>query len=207
MLAAVPAPAAIIDIGSGAVAPDVFPSSNFSGVTVLADTGVQTVSFDGGMFTGEYEEFVASDPMNTFCPGCLDFGVILSVNANSASLATFRFGRWGGASTDVGYSPGLHPNGTVIPDTVFRGGGNYIGFNFSSFASGVSDFLIVETNTTSFGNGGFFLFNDSNNTDLGSPFAIGNAFVPIPEPATGALIAFGTLALVGFRRDLIRKSS
>jgi hypothetical protein len=197
MIAVLPASANIVTIGGPNVAPDIFPSSNFTGLTELADTGIQPFSFDG--MNGNYEEVVVSDPANTFCAGCLDFALAVFLGADEPfGISTVRLGIWGNSTTDVGYSPGLD-NGTIVPTTVFRGTGNNVGFNFSNLGSGTfTDVLIVETNATAFWNQGVIFFNDTNNNTQSSGF--GPIFVPAPEPSTAALTGLAILAFAGLVR-------
>lgn len=191
--------AAILAPGSPMTFPDTFNSIT---AHLFYDSGALPFSFDNGRISGVYEEFVGNDLNNVFCTGCLDFFLFVNVNATSTfSLNTIRFGMWStSVLTDVGYSPPITPG--IIPDTVFRGSANNIGFNFTGLHPGTgSAALIVETNSLTYGSGGIF-FNDSNTGAGGNPGVISPVFgsiytVPSPEPSSLALAGIGLLALGG----------
>ena len=205
LLTACAANAAILNIGSPNTAPDIWTGASIqASATVIYDSGAKPFSFDGGLTFGQYEEYVATDTNNTFCAGCLDFALRISVDPGSTySISTVRFGTWA-SRTDVGYITGLVGPGAIAPNTVFRGGGNNVGFNFSGLAPGAtSQIVIVETDARGMMPGGIF-FNDSNNNAQSGTF--GSIFVPSPEPSSLTLAGIALLVLGGsyLRRRMAR---
>ena len=193
-----PASANVITIGSGNAAPDVFTKAGLNSGANVYDSGVQPFSFADGT-NGVYEEVVAPIGNNPFCANCLGFGLLVELNADSPfDLSTARFGLWN-SSTDVGYCSDCG-GGTIIPNTVFRGTGNNVGFNFSgsTFAPGdTTELLGVLTNATQFWVRGSVFFNDTNGATSNT---FGSIAIPTPEPSTLVLTGFAIAGLAGVRR-------
>jgi hypothetical protein len=147
-----------------------------------------------GSFTAPYTENVYSDPLNTFCAGCLDFVIAIS-NAGPAtddSIRRVALASFAGFSVDAGDNtkgaPGLGVPGAIAPVSVDRSSvaGGVVGFNYAdgAFLPGDGSVLLqIDTNATTFSPG-----------TIGAIDAVtanGAGLAPAPEPAYTGLMLFG----------------
>jgi len=175
-------------LGNGLSTP---PSPLFpTGSLVAAASGTITAP----TFTTTYQQAVLSDPLNTWCAGCLDFVyqfTVLGPDPNQRfSMSSFQ-----GLLLDVGTNPfGAH-DPTLVDRSVM---GAIVGFNFPAsdeIAVGSSTVeLIIETNARYLTTG----FVSAQDGTAGS----GVAWAPsaIPEPASLVLMGSGLIAVGKFLR-------
>ena len=175
-------------LGNGLSTP---PSPLFpTGSLVAAASGTITAP----TFTTTYQQAVLSDPLKTWCAGCLDFVyqfTVLGPDPNQRfSMSSFQ-----GLLLDVGTNPfGAH-DPTLVDRSVM---GAIVGFNFPAsdeIAVGSSTVeLIIETNARYLTTG----FVSAQDGTAGS----GVAWAPsaIPEPASLVLMGSGLIAVGKFLR-------
>lgn len=187
-----------ISPGQSGITPDVFPLSDF---TVIATSGVQDFSFDGGLTTGQYKEFVATDTANPYCSGCLDFGFLVDVTDPNNFIGTIGLSPFFGFDTNGGYTAsGPNENN---PTSMYRGpSGGIVGFNFSEgvLPGQSSSVLVVKTNATSYDDkGGATIFDDNGQSLNVAEFEP----VATPEPSsTAVLLGIGVLMVAWVRKRL-----
>src|SRR6185312_10039692 len=104
-----------------------------------------------GTFSGNYTEYVYSDPGNSYCAGCLDFVYQIANVGSKGDIEHLTGFSYDSFMTNVGFT--LEP-GTIAPDVITRTtAGDTVDFNFLS-GSGTGDinagessaFLVVQTN-------------------------------------------------------------
>jgi len=184
--------------GSGP--PDSFPNYGLTS-TIIAQTGLLSFSFDGGLTTGNYQEYVATDTANPYCSGCLDFGFTFTVTDANNSIGEFQLSPFFGFQTDGGYDSSGVYSGTA-PNGMDRGpSGGIVFFTFSAevLPGENSALLLIETNATNYTGNGMAALGDNNGVFGALP-----GFAPtVPEPSATILAAFGILALA-FRKAVRR---
>ena len=183
--------ASVLSTGSSAPPSPLFPTGTVMGSAL----GMITTP----TFTATYTEQVISDPLNTWCAGCLDF-VYMFKDLGAESLERFSMYNFAGVSVDVG----TDPFGTKDPTSIDRSpDGSSIGFNFpagDAILSGTNTVeLVIETNATEFADG--FVSAQDGTAGFGaalSPKAV------VPEPASLALLGGGLAILGGLLRKKLR---
>jgi hypothetical protein len=160
---------------------------DFGGTLVAA--APSTIS--GPVIFGSLTAGVFSDPLNTFCSGCLDFfyfvgnsGVEPITGVFAASFQDFPL--------NVGYA---QVPGGIAPSSITREpDGNGILFSLaSSVGQGqFSNFLVIQTPAHS------YTFGSATVEARGGTFGNGgSAFQPTPEPASLLLVSTGLLGIAG----------
>lgn len=176
--------------GQSGISPDAFPTLG-STATVIADSGLLSYSFDGGLTYGKYEEYVATDTANPFCSGCLDFGFIITVTDPNDFITALKVA-FPGVKTDGGYFNDLSSS-QIDPSAMARGTGPGEGVQFSLdvLPGDTSAIVVVKTNATTFDDQGGAVLSDSNNHQH---FVAD--YEPTPEPSTLVLTGLCFFAVV-----------
>lgn len=172
----------------------------FVSTTETSVTTTLTFSFDAAVY---------SDPLNTFCAGCLDFVYQVNNSAGSTDdvgrVTAFNFT---GFAVDAGFSTAgepadggiAFPVGTIPVGLVDRNTSDVVGFQFSSSPSSAippgssSTVLVIETNTTSFKAGIASVIDGGGTNALA--FEPSNDQALTPEPASMVLFGTGILGLI-----------
>jgi hypothetical protein len=187
--------------GQTGVTPDSFANLGAT-VTILDEAGPSDYSFDGGLTSGQYEEFVASDSANTYCTGCLDFVFAFTVTDPNNSIESLTTSPFGVFETDGGYFD--ITSDLIDPTSMDRSAsGGSVGFTFNTPVSpdNSSTLLVVETNATAYNDNGTAEFGDNNGATLNvTDFAPANA---VPEPSAGVWVGVVVLVAGSFRRKLL----
>ena len=150
--------------------------------------------------SASYMQWVYSDPLNTWCAGCLDF-VYQFTNTGGDSLERFtmyNFANGVNWSLDVGTNPfGMHD-----PLTIDRNvSGSVVGFNYDAadeiLPGQTTPELVIETNARNFDFNGFLSAQDGT-------AGYARAYEPsaVPEPSSLGLIGSGLMVVGGFWRKL-----
>jgi hypothetical protein len=148
----------------------------------------------GPVVVGSTIASVYSDPLNTYCAGCLDFVYQFS-NGGGLPVTGLFAATFEGFPVNAGFY--AVPNG-VAPTTISRElDGSGIVFNFSPALddSQFSDILVVQTSAL------LYTFGSVTVEASGGTFGAGSqGFQPIPEPSPLALFSTGLLSLAGVIR-------
>ncbi len=176
----------------------VAPSPLFPGGTLEAMTsGTITTA----TFATSYTQWVYSDPLNSWCAGCLDFVyqfTDLGPDIN-ARFTMYNFDNGANWSLDVGTDPfGLHD-----PTSIDRSlSGSVVGFNYNPgdeiMPGETTPLLVIETDARNFDFNGFLSAQDGT-----AGFAA--AYEPAattPEPSSLGLLGSGLMVVGGFWRRL-----
>jgi hypothetical protein len=170
--------------------------------TPLLPSGTLDATISGTLttptFSANFTEWVYSDPMNTFCVGCLNF-VYQFTDLGPDALGRFTMSNFAGFNLDVGTNPfGVHDPMVIDRSPL----GNVVGFDYlggDEIASETTPKLLIETNARNFDAKGFL-------SAQGSTATFGSAFEPTsaatPEPSTFGLMGSGLLVLGGTWRRL-----
>jgi len=146
-----------------------------------------------GGFIGNYAIYVYSDPLNTFCGGCLDFVLAVANVGGSGSMSDATAGFFNlPYRTNVGYA-GFQGN---APTTVTRTTDGLINFDFAGnemFDGEFSLYLVVQTDAVLFDSGII-----QNGLEMGATRVSGlEPAASAPEPATLVLLGTGLIGLAG----------
>lgn len=174
--------ATLLGVGGSVVPSNI---TNLSGVTEVSSTISSSITT--GTFSATYATGVFTDTNNVFCAGCLDF-IYFFTNNGPDTLERATMTNFDSFLTNVGYST---LTGTATPTNATRNSFGDIAFNFAGVGTGVtSNYLIIETNATSF-TSGFFSLQDGT---AGS----GAAYAPAtPEPSSLMLMGSGLVSAAG----------
>jgi hypothetical protein len=176
-----PASANVLTPGPGSFSPDSFPSFPSGSIIASIIDNPFTSSLGAGDFTGVYSTWVVRT-----AGGTLDFVYKFTDTGGEQDVNRVTGSNYIGFTTDVGDA-----GAGVSPTSVDRVTASPVGFNFSDgIGSGESsNFLIVDTNATTFKPGHLSFINDGAATEI--------AFGPsaIPEPSTWGMMLLGFLAL------------
>jgi hypothetical protein len=192
--AAPAAQANVLTAPQGATPPDVFTPP--LGITPLAKvTGPFTSNFPND-FSGTYTDEVFSDPTNVWGAGDLTFLLTVTDKGSSTnSIGRVTESSFAGWKVDAGYY-GAPLNFGIAPSTEDRNSAAVIGFDFSAGLTpgSTTDWLVIETNATSFTSGNISVLN-------AGVASVAGLAPTVPEPATWAmmLLGFAGLGLAGFR--------
>lgn len=181
-------------LGVGGTAPPTPLTAPSMGSALAMNSGTITTP----TFSADFMTWVAADPTNTFCSGCLDFVYVFTNNGPHPN-ERYSMSSYAGFMIDAG----TNPFGTHDPNTVSRSvtlGGGVLSFNFDQFGNDVQAgettvWLIIQTNALTYTTG----FLSAQDGTAGS----GIGFQPsaVPEPSSLALIG-GGLSVFGL---LLRK--
>jgi len=178
-------------LGNGTSVP---PSPLFPGGSLVATASGTIVAFT---FTTDYMQWVYSDPLNTWCVGCLDF-VYQFHDLGPDPNQRFTMSSFRGSILDVGTEPfGIH-DPSLVDRSMF---GAIVGFDFPAsdeIAAGETTvWLVIETNAL-YVEPGYVSVQDGTASS-----GLAWAPVPIPEPGSLALLGGGLIAVAaGLRRKI-----
>jgi hypothetical protein len=178
-------------LGNGQTGP---PSFLTPTGTLLITTGQLTITTS--TFTATYQQWVYSDPNNTFCKGCLDF-VYRFTNNGPDGLERFTGFDFTGFRVDAGYDP---TSSGQIPLTVNRNLlGDAVAFNYTGtdtvLPGQTTALLVIDTNALKYVPG--TTSAQDGTAGFGFAYAPANA---VPEPSSLAMLGSGVLAAAGFLR-------
>jgi len=148
-------------------------------------------TISGPVIFGSLSAGVFSDPLNTYCPGCLDFFYFVG-NSGVEPITGLFAASFQDFPLNVGYA--VVPGG-VAPSSITREpDGNGILFSFAPSVGQdqFSDFLVIQTPANS------YTFGSATVEARGGTFGNGgSAFQPTPEPASLLLVSSGLLGIAG----------
>jgi hypothetical protein len=198
--------AGVVGFGSLAMAAPILPGGVQAPAVPEPDpvnaTLVQTtgpVAFASPTYSGTLTSSVfANDASNPFGPNGLTFTYQLVNNPGQTndSIGRMTIASFLGFNTDASFNPTL-PVGGVAPSSIDRSNsGAVMGFSWLTGLdpNSASAVLVVQTNSTQF-NPTFASIIDGTTTQVASL-----APLPIPEPASLAVLGLGALAVVRRRR-------
>jgi hypothetical protein len=182
-------------LGNGQTGP---PSFLTPTGTLLITTGPLTITTS--TFTANYQQWVYSDPNNTFCKGCLDF-VYQFTNKGQDGLERFTGFNFTGFRVDAGYDP---TSSGQTPLSVNRNLlGDAVAFNYNGtdtlLPGQTTAMLVIETDALHYKAG--TTSAQDGTAGFGFAYAPANA---VPEPSSLAMLGSGVLAAAGvLRRKLV----
>ena len=183
-------------VPGGVQAPAV-PEPDPVNATLLQTTG--PVAFATATYSGSLTSSVfTNDQSNPFGPNALTFAYQLVNNPGpgNSSIGRLTVSSFDNFLTDASFNPGL-PVGGTPPSAITRdANGQVMGFTFLTGLqpNSSSATLVVQTNTTQF-NPSIASIIDGASTQVASL-----APLPVPEPASLAILGLGALAIIRRRR-------
>ena len=204
---AVPAVTSADSIGpGGSGAPDTLNVSGTVEATVSGDWTLQNAAHPPlTLATGTFEEWVVQDASTSH----LDFVFALTNDSTSEdTVVSSSVFNYQGFSTDVGAGTSLNSGGDktggVTPGTVSRdSAGDTVNFqDINMPRGGFSQYLVVETNATTFDENGNLSLIDggTSNSQVFEPSGTPATTAPLPLPIWGGLALMGLYGGMTMRR-------
>jgi hypothetical protein len=167
------------------------PTLGGVGGSVIADTGLQTVTSTGfGLnWTANFEAEVYREASGTL-DFLFQFSNVKPKKGKNGNIEILTTGGFTGFQTDVGWLATSHltdfSNGGVAPGNINRSDADTIAFNFAGLTPGQTTFeLVVRTNAVQYQAWGAHI---QDNNDAGV-----NDYAPFATPEPASIILFGSV--------------